>query len=191
LTQSRDFKHGTSGFIHGFRYGARALHRILEHRYHGAAWPGRALRADPGELAAAVLARVNRSSALWQQFGVLADVVVLDGEGGARYLEELPADYREPPVSGAGGHFTVTLDYGPDHDKADPFDVAVTRIRQSDAEGAHEGHYLHPIVRHHRDGEVVAVHHVTENLENEWTSPEVHLEPLRAFFARQAASAPV
>ncbi|WP_412516673.1 NAD(P)-binding domain-containing protein [Actinomadura madurae] len=193
LTQSRDFKHGTSGFIHGFRYGARALHRILEHRYHGAAWPGRALAADPGELAAAVLARVNRSSALWQQFGVLADVIVLDGDGGARYLEELPAGFQEPPVAGAGpgGHFTVTLDYGPGHDEADPFDVSVTRIAQSDAAGAHEGHYLHPIVRHHLDGEVAAVHHVTENLENDWTSEEVHAAPLREFFARRTASAPV
>ncbi|MFD0853523.1 NAD(P)-binding domain-containing protein, partial [Actinomadura adrarensis] len=41
LTQSRDFKRGTSGFIHGFRYGVRALHRILESRYHGEEWPSR------------------------------------------------------------------------------------------------------------------------------------------------------
>ncbi|TDB85753.1 pyridine nucleotide-disulfide oxidoreductase [Actinomadura sp. KC216] len=193
LTQSRDFKHGTSGFIHGFRYGTRALHRIMEHRYHGTPWPGQALGTDPKELAAAVLARVNRSSALWQQFGVLADMIVLDGDGGARYLEEVPADYRDAPVSdaGPGGFFTITLDYGPDHDKVDPFDVSVARISQSDSGNAHEGHYLHPIVRHHRDGVVAAVHHVTENLENEWTSEEVHAEPLRAFFARQTAPTPV
>ncbi|MGH3242581.1 MAG: NAD(P)-binding domain-containing protein [Spirillospora sp.] len=193
LTQSRDFKHGTSGFIHGFRYGTRALHRILEHRHHGTQWPGQALTTDPKELAAAVLARVNRSSALWQQFGVLADMIVLDGSGGARYLEEVPVDYRDAPVStaGPGGFFTITLDYGPDHDKIDPFDVTVARIAQSDSGNAHEGHYLHPIVRHHRDGEVTAVHHVTENLENEWTSEDVHAEPLRAFFARQTAPTPV
>ncbi|MFI0373290.1 NAD(P)-binding domain-containing protein [Actinomadura sp. 1N219] len=193
LTQSRDFKHGTSGFIHGFRYGTRALHRIMEHRYHAAEWPGQKLGTDPKELAAAVLARVNRSSALWQQFGVLADMIVLDDAGGARYLEELPADYRDAPVSaaGRGGFFTITLDYGPDHDKIDPFDVSVARISQSDSGNAHEGHYLHPIVRHHRDGAVTAVHHVTENLENEWTSEDVHAEPLRAFFARQTASTPV
>ena len=39
ITQVRDFKKSTSGFIHGFRYGVRALHRILERRYH--ARPGR------------------------------------------------------------------------------------------------------------------------------------------------------
>jgi thioredoxin reductase len=188
ITQSRDFKRGTSGFIHGFRYGVRALHRILETRDHGAEWPCRELPADPEALAAAVLERVNRTSALWQQFGLLGDVIVLDGRGGAGYLEELPVDLEPPVEHAGGGHFTITLEYGPDHDKVDPFDVSIGRIRQSDAERADEGHYLHPVVRHHRAGAPPAVHHVTENLENEWTSREVHLEPLCAFFARQVAA---
>ncbi|MFG1708929.1 NAD(P)-binding domain-containing protein [Nonomuraea sp. M3C6] len=188
LTQSRDFRHGTSGFIHGFRYGVRALHRILESRYHDVPWPARTLPADPAALAEAVIERVNRSSALWQQFGLLADVIVLDG-GMARYLEELPHDLEGPPI-GDRGHFTITLEYGPDHDKIDPFDIGVGRISQSDAKRAHEGHYLHPVVRHHLPGQPPVVHHITENLENEWTSPEIHVEPLRAFFARRTSSVP-
>ncbi|MEU1881049.1 NAD(P)-binding domain-containing protein [Streptosporangium sp. NPDC020072] len=189
ITQSRDFKRGTNAFIHGFRYGARALHRILETRHHDAPWPGRDLPADPGAFADAVLERVNRSSGLFQQFGVLADVIVPDGDGGARYLEELPVDFQGPPI-GDGGHFAITLEYGPDHDKVDPFDISVSRIRQGDASRAHEGHYLHPVVRHYRGGVVVAVHHVTENLENDWTSEEVHLRPLREFFQRQSLPVP-
>jgi thioredoxin reductase len=39
LMQVRDFKRSTGGFIHGFRYGVRALHRMLERKYHGAVWP--------------------------------------------------------------------------------------------------------------------------------------------------------
>ncbi|WP_062428402.1 NAD(P)-binding domain-containing protein [Herbidospora daliensis] len=175
ITQSRDFKRGTSGFIHGFRYGVRALHRILEERHHDVAWPGEDVGADPKAMAQAVLDRVNRSSALWQQFGVIGDVITHDG----RYLEERPVDL---PIEGP--HYTITLEYGPGHDQVDPFDVTVGRITQSDSARADEGHYLHPVVRHHRPGAEPAVHHVTENLENDWTSPDVHLEPLRAFFAR-------
>ncbi|GAA3237749.1 NAD(P)-binding domain-containing protein [Nonomuraea helvata] len=189
ITQSRDFKHGTSGFIHGFRYGVRALHRVLESRYHDVPWPAKELPADPAALAAAVLERVNRTSALWQQFGLLADVIVLDN-GAARYLEELPYDLQGPPI-GDRGHFAITLEYGPDHDKIDPFDIEVGRIRQSDSARAHEGHYLHPVVRHHVPGQAPVAHHITENLENEWTSPEIHVEPLRAFFARRTAAVPV
>ncbi|MFG1997735.1 NAD(P)-binding domain-containing protein [Spirillospora sp. NPDC048911] len=189
ITQSRDFKHGTSGFIHGFRYGVRALHRVLEHRYHDAAWPSRDLPAVPEALAAAVIERVNRTSALWQQFGLMGDAIVPDGQGGARYLEELPVDL-DPPVPHDFGCFRITLDYGPEHDQVDPFDISVGRIRQNDAARAAEGHYLHPIVRYHPPGGAPpVVHHVTENLENEWTSQEVHVEPLRAFFARHVQPA--
>jgi hypothetical protein len=43
-------------------------------------------------------------------------------------------------------------------------------------------------VRLHRQGTLWAEHHVTENLENEWTAPS-HREPLREFFARELAAA--
>ena len=182
LMQVRDFKRSTGGFIHGFRYGVQALHRMLERRYHGVEWPHATLPADPGGLMEAVIARVNRTSALWQQFAFLCDLIVVERDGSARYYEELPVDYvhASPPER----YFTITLEYGPDHDRFDPFDVSVGRIAQSDSDRASEGRYLHPVVRAHRRGELVAEHHVTENLENEWTGPG-HREPLREFFSAQ------
>lgn len=187
LMQVRDFKRSTSGFIHGFRYGVRALHRILEQRYHQAPWPQRQLMSDPELLMQAVIERVNRTSALWQLFGFLADLIVVSRDGSAHYYEEVPLDYIHDSEFGhAESYFTVTLEYGPDHDRHDPFDPAVLRISESDAEGASFGRYLHPVIRHFARGELVAQHHVTENLENEWTSPATHREPLTAFFAREA-----
>jgi thioredoxin reductase len=187
LTQVRDFKKSTSGFIHGFRYGVRALFHILRQRHHATPWPHTDLPPDPDAWTRAVLARVNRTSALWQQFGVLGDLVVVAPDG-ARYHEEVPVDYvRDGHFGALDNYFTVTLEYGPDHDRHDPFDVSVQRISQSDAERSDLGRYLHPVVRHHRHGTVVAEHHVTENLENEWTDPVVHYAPLRAFLARQVS----
>lgn len=188
ITQVRDFKHGTSGFIHGFRYGARALHRILECRYEKQEWPHRTVPTDPAALTDAIIARVNRTSALWQQFGTLCDLLVVDGE--ARYYEEMPVTYVHDEFRPPGDAFVVTLDYGPDHDRFDPFDVTVDRIAQTDAANAGKGQYLHPVVRHYRGGEFVAEHHVTENLENEWNSPDVHCGPLSDFLARQLGTAP-
>jgi thioredoxin reductase len=179
LMQVRDFKRSTGGFIHGFRYGVRALHRMLERRDHGVEWPHTVLAADPETLMDAVIARVNRTSALWQQFAFLCDLIVVE-DGRARYYEEQPLDYVHADPREL--YFTVTLEYGPDHDLVDPFDVSVGRIAQSDAERAAEGRYLHPVVRCHRRGELVAEHHVTENLENEWTGPG-HRLPLKGFFA--------
>lgn len=197
LNQQRDFKKSTSGFIHGFRYSVRALYRILAARYHGAAWPGTELPATSDAIADAIIARVNRSSALWQQFGVLGDVVTVDG-GTVRYLEEVPvaqlaamADTRAGS-DGLGSYdsaFVVTLEYGVGHDTVDPFDVSIPRVAENDASAAHDATYLHPVVRHHRGGKVVAVHHLAENLENQWNLPDIHQQPLAVFVKERLADA--
>ncbi|GAA1742118.1 FAD-dependent oxidoreductase [Luedemannella helvata] len=188
LSQVRDFKKSTGGFIHGFRYSARALHKILERRYHGAPWPAEKVDANPDAITDAIIARINRTSALWQQFAVLADVVTVAG-GAARYHDEVPVDYFARAGLSTEDHavtdaFVVTLEYGPDHDKVDPFDITVTRVAQDTVGQAHDAAYLHPVVRHHRDGQVVAVHHLAENLDNQWDKPDVHRAPLAAFVAR-------
>jgi thioredoxin reductase len=189
ITQVRDFKKSTSGFIHGFRYGVLALHRILEQRHHGMGWPGRALDATPRAVADAVIARVNLTSALWQLFGFLGDAVLLAPDGSARYLEEVPVEYLHQSVAAGdfgdvGSYLTVTLEYGADHDLVNPFDISAGRVSQEDTSGL-DGRYLHPVVRHFRDGELLAEHHVTENLENEWDNERVHRAPLREFLRTQ------
>jgi thioredoxin reductase len=184
LMQQRDFKKSTSGFIHGFRYAVRALSRILDERYENRPWPARDIDSTPEGLAEAVIARVNRSSALWQQFGTLADIIV-----GDQYLEEMPVGYAA--VHGFADYVAVTLEYGPDHDKVDPFDITVARIAQDQPGVAHDAAYLHPVLRHFRDGRLVGTHHMAENLENEWNRLEAHRKPLTAFFAASAVeSAP-
>jgi thioredoxin reductase len=187
ISQQRDFKKSTSGFIHGFRYGVRALHRILALRHDGTPWPATRLDVDARAVTDAVIARVNRTSALWQQFGFLADVITVAGSQ-ARYHEEVPVDYFVRNGLRTADHdhhdaFVVTLEYGPDHDQVDPFDISVNRIAQDNPGQAHDAAYLHPVVRHHRDGKVVATHHLAENLENRWDRPQVHVEPLAAFVA--------
>jgi thioredoxin reductase len=64
LTQQRDFKTSTSGFIHGFRYGVRALHRILASTTARLAI--REARATPQ----AITDAMARGSIRWRQFGV-------------------------------------------------------------------------------------------------------------------------
>jgi hypothetical protein len=144
------------------------------------------LPADPQALMETVIARVNRTSALWQLFSFMADVIIVRSDGAALYCEELPADYAHDSDFAAGeSYFTITLEYGPDHDQHDPFDVSVGRIRQSDAANSEKGRYLHPVVRQYRGKALAAEHHVAENLENEWNGQTTHRDPLRAFFARE------
>ena len=191
LMQARDFKKSTSGFIHGFRYGVRALHRILEQKYHGVAVAApRARRPTRRRSWTRCIARVNRTSALWQQFGFLGDVIVVDGDGDARYYEELPVDYvHESDFGAAERYFTVTLEYGPDHDqhrpvrhRGRPHRAGRCRARARRPLPAPGGAAL-PARRARRPSTTS-----TENLENDWTGADVHREPLRAFFAETAAA---
>ncbi|GAA2632626.1 NAD(P)-binding domain-containing protein [Paractinoplanes durhamensis] len=174
VTQQRDFKKSTNGFIHGFRYGTRALHRILNARHHDRPWPSTALEPTPEAITDAVIARINRTSGLWQQFAVMADVILPDG----RYLEEVPVALFHQEY---GDGFVVTLEYGPDHDQVDPFDITVPRVAENDADAAADASYLHPVVRAYAAGKLVGTHHMAENLENEWNLPPVHQQPLAAF----------
>ncbi|MFK0118062.1 NAD(P)-binding domain-containing protein [Streptomyces sp. NPDC090994] len=196
LMQGRDFKKATTGFIHGFRYTVRALHRALRQRYEGEPWPVTELGADTERAVEEVVTRVNRSSALWQQFGVLGDLLLLAPDGTLRYAEEVPVG-QVPDAVRAGdfgevaAHAVITLEYGEDHDRVDPFDVTAGRKSQQDVAGL-DGRYLHPVVRWYRGGEFVDAYHLAENLENEWDSEKFHRAPLRAFLeARRGPAAPV
>jgi thioredoxin reductase len=196
LMQGRDFKKATTGFIHGFRYTVRALHRALRRRYDGEPWPVTELGTDPERAVEEIITRVNRSSALWQQFGVLGDVSLLAPDGTWRYAEEVPVGHVPDAVAAgdfgqAAGYAVITLEYGEDHDRVDPFDVTAGRKSQQDVAGL-DGRYLHPVVRWYRDGALVDAYHLAENLENEWDSEKYHRAPLRAFLRAQCdPAAPV
>jgi thioredoxin reductase len=168
LTQSRDFKKYTSAFIHGFRYGIRAQVRMLQRKYDGVEWPHRTVAPD--DQADAILARINRTSALFQQFGFLCDVITPDG----RYFEEMPLDYVP-----FGDCATISLEYGAGHDAIDPFDVEAGREWEADT--SHDDRYLHPVIRHRRNGQVVATCRLPEDICNDWTDDKIYREPLRAF----------
>ena len=187
LTQSRDFKKHTSAFIHGFRYGIRALVHMLDQKYHGVDWPHRNLPTDSATLvgsasvadavADAVLDRINRTSALFQQFGFLCDVITPDG----RYYEEMPLDYV--PFADC---FTVSLEYGDGHDAIDPFDVTAGRAWEADK--THDDRYLHPVIRRRSGGQVVATCRLPEDICNDWTDEKIYREPLRAFIESHMGS---
>lgn len=180
VMQYRDYKRFMSAFIHGFRYNIRALTRMLELRYHETPWPSRAVRPLAEDVAQALLDRVNRSSAIWQQPGFLGDIVELKvGAGNADYFEEVPLDYAAECVMPAGHWLQLTMEYGT-RKPVDPF--CVDRVHREDVQGASDSTFLHPVVRYFADGALAAEHHVIEDLEAEWKEPE-HALPLIEFVA--------
>ena len=181
ITASRAHHRATSAFIHGFRYTAAALYRVLRARYHAEPWPARQVAARSDALTDAILSRVNRSSSMWQQFGYIGDVVALT-PAGARYYEDVPIELaRAGGLPLAGPYLTVTLEYGA-RAHLDPF--GSERVRRDDVGRAADSQFLHPIIRRcDIRGEVIDEHHIIEDLAAEWREPE-HVEPLRQFLTR-------
>jgi thioredoxin reductase len=181
LTQSRDFKKTTSGFIHGFRYNTRALFRMLDKKYHAKAWPSREVTPTLDGLLDAMIARINKTSAMWQQYGFLHDLVVMPESGGpALHLEELPLAYiQETELSASSHYYTISMEFG--SIEGDPFAV----VRKPVPEAAHESAFLHPVVRRWNGPLLVAEHHLLEDLHGEWKREDLHLSPLREFLMEQ------
>ncbi len=181
IMQANDFKKTTSGFIHGFRYNVRALHRMLEKKHGGQDWPAREVEPTPEGLLEATLDRLNRSSALWQQFGYLHDVIVVDeGWDHAVYYEEMPLSYIQQSEIGESSHYyTVTLEFG--KNEGDPFSV----VRPTEPAKAEESVFLHPVIRRWCGRQLVSELHLVEDLFGEWKKQEAHEAPLRYFYMEQ------
>jgi len=180
LMQARDYKKTTSGFIHGFRYNLRALHRIMQSKYHGEEWPNCSIDMNAESLMQAVITRVNKTSALWQQFGFLCDLIVVsDDLKEARYYEEVPVDYiMDTELSDRDHYYTVTLEYGA-HVFNDPFNVK--RVARDEVGQSDRSNFLHPIIRRFSGKTMLSEHHVIEDLAADWTE-DAHTEPLLKFF---------
>ncbi|MFC0529827.1 NAD(P)-binding domain-containing protein [Phytohabitans kaempferiae] len=180
LAQDRDFKKASSAFIDGFRYNLRTLTALLRETYEGAPLGYDKVDLDAEALTAAVLDRVNWSSALWTQFEFLCDVLLVDAATGqVRHYHDLPEDYAVTRFGAEPHYYTFALRWGRE-EYPDVF--AIERHPQPDR--AAESAFIHPVIRRYRGGELVEELHLLEDLLAEWRRPERHVRPLHAFFTQ-------
>jgi thioredoxin reductase len=186
LMHMRDFKKKASGFIHGFRYNIQALHRIFAQKYHQQSWPSHSILPTAESLTSAIIERINKSSALWQQTGFLGDLIVVPRQDNmAQYYPEVPVDYiLDSDFAQQEHYYTITLEFGYDILEASPDPFAITRVHKDDIKNASQSPSLHPIVRHYCGTNLIAEHHIIEDIDSVWNE-EVHVQPLLAFLRTQ------
>lgn len=181
LSHSRDYKKATSGFIHGFRYNCDALVKILRRKNENKEIEHHKLnRIDINEIKDLIIKKINRSSALWQQFGFFGDVLVLEEESKTgKYFDALPCDYiNEVLCRNENEYFIFTLEYGTRH--FNPFSDEVERVNRFDAENAQESDFLHPVIRKYSKGHLISTRHLLEDLDGEFVREE-HVNSLTDF----------
>lgn len=209
LAHVLDFKKSSGGFVHGFRYTVRALHKMLEQKNHGVEWPrtevamstqsvGSSWFGDGGKqtLLQKLVDRMDTSAGLYQMFGTFTDVVLIPREAGkdtALYLEEVPMAYI-PELVGNYEYLTMSMEYGPEFHGHERVLRSERVFHDFDPERAHKSQFLHPVIRYFVPGmsrplntpgaQATAQHHVLEDTYTNFTNPTLHVHPLEAFLQR-------
>ncbi|XP_078093688.1 FAD-dependent oxidoreductase domain-containing protein 2 [Mustelus asterias] len=199
-SHSVDYRKSAGGFIHGFRYTARAVHRLMERRYHGIPWPATTLPIT--HLTNAIIKRINEASGLYQMFTVLADVVLLRKNATEfEYLEEYPVGALPHLQENTGknvtdGLFVIDLEYGSNFSRPES-DVFHPSRSVGEPKHAWLSNFLHPVIYFYKhlptEAEMMHrpkfwplprphnIHHIVEDLLTDWTAAKAHILPLRRF----------
>ncbi|KAK2187134.1 hypothetical protein NP493_177g02007 [Ridgeia piscesae] len=194
-----DYRKSAGGFIHGFRYTARALHRMLEWKYEGVPWPSISILST--DLLATIIKRINEGSGFYQMFGMLGDVMAIRSSGAEiEYLEEVPVNLLDR-LSEITGHsydevIVLILQYGANYSGPDK-DVFRTDRAIGQPEYAYTSNFLHPVFFHYKQlptaeqmrlkkkNETLPrpdhLHHILEDFLTLWDAPKNHHLPLRRF----------
>ncbi|CAB3988191.1 FAD-dependent oxidoreductase domain-containing 2-like [Paramuricea clavata] len=190
---SLDWKKSAGGFIHGYRYTARSLHRVLEWKNHGIKWKHHVIPQN--QILNYITKRVNEASGIYQMFSILVDIVVYVNDGQAIYIEEFPSKLLDQleSYSGlpSGPTIVVNMEYGKTFSGAgrDTFHEDRATL---DPSRAHISNFLHPVLYFYRQPVKVLerdyslpkpdrMHHIVEDFLTKWTGPFSHLVPLRRF----------
>jgi thioredoxin reductase len=175
ITHSLDYKKATSGFIHGFRYNARALFKILNERYNYIPLPRETVSNNNQSILDHMLDRINHADGIWQQPGFLADLFLIK-EDTIEHIRELPVPYIMDSFKSTP-YYVLTLEYGAPIE-GDPFNVE--RIHRENVDKSSQSQFLHPVVRYYENGLLISQHDIIEDLEANWTDPE-HIIPLQNY----------
>ncbi|KAG8556325.1 hypothetical protein GDO81_018027 [Engystomops pustulosus] len=196
-----DFRKSAGGFIHGFRYTARTVHRLMENRYHHIPWPS--THYPISQLPNVLLRRINEASGLYQMFEILVDVILLGLDSTTfEYLEEVPVGTIPTLAENTGrkiyntGVFILIMEYGKNFSGPEK-DVFHYNRAIGEAKAAWRSNFLHPVIYYYRQlpseqqmdfrphgwplPRPDYIHHVVEDFLTHWTGPNSHILPLRRF----------
>ncbi|TWU03765.1 NAD(P)-binding domain-containing protein [Neorhodopirellula pilleata] len=164
IMQIRDLKKTMSSVLHGFRFNTACLFNLLSQRYLEKPWPCDCFAADSHLIAEKITHQVSSAAGLMHQPGFLGDCLVIDDETGqAKYFENIAVDYiQESDFAKNPHYYIITMEYG-------EFDGDIfSKDRDPDAAKAYDDAYLHPRIRRMCRGQMLAEHHISESLENDW-----------------------
>ncbi|XP_052823418.1 FAD-dependent oxidoreductase domain-containing protein 2 isoform X2 [Octopus bimaculoides] len=199
ITHSLDFRMSAGGFIHGFRYTARTLHRYLEWHNHGKEWPS--VKLPVNDVLYYTIKRINEAAGIYQMFQVLIDVIILNEDHTeVTYVQEVPLKmlHKLPEVTGIPCKEIIAIVFQYGANFSGPGNDVFREDRANvNPEKADKSNFLHPVLYHYknlpsekqmlnlRSKELLPtpddIHHMVEDFLTVWDTPNSHIFPLRRF----------
>ena len=185
----RDYKISSGAFIHGFRYLIRSFVNIETNNLEK-------ISLDKSSIVNKILYRINNSSGLFQMFGFLTDIIIInrDDNGNIKkldYIEEIPIHYAEENIlSIASESIVLSLNYGKEYGgkinyisnlEDSTYVFGKDRVKGSEVETAHLSNFIHPILHYYQFSKIIKTFHIMEDLDTKWSHELKHIKPLEDF----------
>ncbi|WP_187429413.1 Ferredoxin--NADP reductase [Roseobacter fucihabitans] len=163
IMQSRDYRKTMSGFVHGFRHNVKCLAEFIAGRVQGSDYPSTQTPLDPESLTRAIIERISTCSGVFLQPGFLCDIIMLEPGGSGQSYHDVPVAWAQAQDRIAQGEYImVTLEYG------DFGEDSMHVKRAHEVFGDTPDAFIHPVLRHFRDGVQIGEVHLADHLDADW-----------------------
>lgn len=193
LSQEISYKYGSAAFIHGFRYLASSMIKIDTNNLLNQQI------TTKEELVKKILYRINTSSALYQMYNCICDLVIINNDSKITYIEEINFRYaKEKFINNYEKVIIVSLKYGKIFNQNSNNiqikngvgfgAINYNRPQQKDIdyfpgieESAHLSIFIHPVFEFFIKGKLESEFHLAEHLLGEFKLIDVHVNPLKKY----------
>lgn len=188
LSQEISYKYGSAAFIHGFRYLVSSMIKIETKNLD-------ITRIETiEELHKKLVYRMNATSALYQMFNCLCDVIIFD-KNEIIYIEEVTIRYAQREyIEKYKKVIVFSLNYGEvfdvnkEYNQTQGFGKVNNPIgieyNAGLKESAHLSEFIHPVFDLYYKSVPKYKYHLAEHLVAEFRLPGVHIEPLLEFLEK-------
>jgi len=179
LSQEISYKYGSAAFIHGFRYLVSSMIKIETNNLD----ISRMETID--ELHKKLVYRMNTTSALYQMFNCLCDVIIFDKDE-IIYIEEITIRYAKAHYIGKYKKVILfSLNYKDTFDENNKYsETHMIPYNAGLKETAHLSEFIHPVFNLYYKNVHKYTYHLAEHLVAEFRLHGVHIEPLLEYLKK-------
>lgn len=178
MMQTVNYRKNAGGFIHGFRYTIRSLIELIFFKEYGSNLR-HSVYHSLEDVQQELFRRINTASSLYQMYGELCDVIVASdkGEDHFYYYYDLPLSFVKSQFRGQNT-FVLKFMIATRSNNQDAFKY----IPEATPSTPEQSVFIHPVISTLGSScDLANDLHLLENIDIEWSDPDLHIKPVREF----------